>query len=123
MATNKRRRVEDESENNATQGAMVPPTTPASTGGETPLKVKPGDSSGSEGTLVGATMGKQSDAQNKKRRLGWNAEANALGYEAGTIRISADVSLAQSGTTGMTVAAIVDAATKQGYVLLGFWGE
>ena len=126
MATNKRRRVEDESENNATQGAMVPPTTPASTGGETLLKVKPGDSSGSEGTLVGAAMGKQSDAanaQNKKRRLGWNAEANALGYEAGTIKNSAYVLLAQSGTTGMTVAAIVDAATKQGYVLLGFWGE
>ena len=87
------------------------------------MKVKPGDSSGSEGTLVGTNVpvGKQSEtnavAATKKRRVGWNQEATALGYEAGTIKNSAFVLLAQSGTAGMTVAAIVDAATKQGYVL------
>ena len=44
----------------------------------------------------------------------WSAEAAALGYEAGTIKNSAYVLLAASGASGMTVAAIVDAATKQG---------
>ena len=130
MATNKRRRVDDDENATAaaSDGTMVPPTTPATTtsaGGGTPggVKVKPGDSSGSEGTLVGTNVpvGKQSEtnavAATKKRRVGWNQEATALGYEAGTIKNSAFVLLAQSGTAGMTVAAIVDAATKQGYVL------
>lgn len=116
MATNKRRRVDDD-ENNATAAANAPPgapTTPATTnsGGTPGLKgAKPGDSSGSEGTLAGAN-----GAANKKRRMAWSAEATALGYEAGTIKNSAYVLLAQSGVAGMTVAAIVEAATKQGYV-------
>ena len=116
MATNKRRRVDDD-ENNATAGANAPPgapTTPATTnsGGTPGLKgAKPGDSSGSEGTQAGAN-----GAANKKRRMAWSAEAIALGYEVGTIKNSAYVLLAQSGVAGMTVAAIVDAATKQGYV-------
>ena len=50
----------------------------------------------------------------KQARALWCAEATALGYEAGTIKNSAYVLLAASGATGMTVAAIVDAATKQG---------
>jgi hypothetical protein len=116
MATNKRRRADDD-DNNATAGANAPPgapTTPATTnsGGTPGLKgAKPGDSSGSEGTLAGAN-----GAANKKRRVAWSAEATALGYEAGTIKNSAYVLLAQSGVAGMTVAAIVDAATKQGCV-------
>ena len=117
MATNKRRRVDDDENNNATAGANAPPGapgTPATTnsGGTPGLKgAKPGDSSGSEGTQAGAN-----GAANKKRRMAWSAEAIALGYEAGTIKNSAYVLLAQSGVAGMTVAAIVDAATKQGYV-------
>ena len=115
MATNKRRRVDDD-ENNATAAANAPPgapTTPATTnsGGTPGLKgAKPGDSSGSEGTLAGAT-----GAANK-RRMAWSAERLRSGYEAGTIKNSAYVLLAQSGVAGMTVAAIVEAATKQGYV-------
>ena len=113
MATNKRRRVDDD-ENNATAAANAPPgapTTPATTnsGGTPGLKgAKPGDSSGSEGTLAGAN-----GAANKKRRMAWSAEATALGYEAGTIKNSAYVLLAQSGVAGMTVAAIVEAARPQ----------
>jgi hypothetical protein len=125
MATNKRRRVDDD-ENNATAAANGPPgapTTPATTnsGGTPGLKgSKPGDSSGSEeGTLNGEKRNDGSGAANKKRKLAWSAEAMALGYETGTIKNSAYVLLAQSGATGMTVAAIVDAATKRGYVW--FW--
>ena len=56
---------------------------------------------------------------NKKQRAAWSAEAIVLGYETGTIKNSAYVLLAQSGVQGMTVATIVDAATKQG---LYSWG-
>ena len=53
-------------------------------------------------------------ASRRSARAAWSAEAAALGYEAGTIKNSAYVLLAASGAGGMTVAAIVDAATKQG---------
>ena len=87
------------------------PNTPATTNsGGTPAKLaRPGDSSGSEGGVNNALRG-----VDKKARALWCAEATALGYEAGTIKNSAYVLLAASGATGMTVAAIVDAATKQG---------
>ena len=87
------------------------PNTPATTnsGGPPAKLARPGDSSGSEGGVNNALRG-----VDKKARALWCAEATALGYEAGTIKNSAYVLLAASGATGMTVAAIVDAATKQG---------
>jgi hypothetical protein len=94
-------------------GTGVPngPTTPATTNsGGTPAKATRGDSSGSEGG------GHLPAPANKKQRAAWSAEAIALGYETGTIKNSAFVLLAESGATGMTVAAIVEAATKQGCV-------
>ena len=97
-------------------GTGVPngPTTPATTNsGGTPAKATRGDSSGSEGG------GHLPAPANKKQRAAWSAEAIALGYETGTIKNSAYVLLAQSGVQGMTVATIVDAATKQG---LYSWG-
>lgn len=106
-ANGKRQRVSTSAEPD--DGAANGPNTPATTNsGGTPNKPTRGDSSGSEG--VGAAPA------NKKQRAAWSSEAIALGYEAGTIKNSAYVLLAQSGAAGMTVAAIVDAATKQGYV-------
>jgi hypothetical protein len=49
----------------------------------------------------------------KKQRSTWSQEAVALGYETGTIKNSSYVLLAASGLAGMTVAAIVEAATRQ----------
>ena len=106
-ANGKRQRVSTSAEPD--DGAANGPNTPATTNsGGTPNKPTRGDSSGSEG--IGAAPA------NKKQRAAWSSEAIALGYEAGTIKNSAYVLLAQSGAAGMTVAAIVDAATKQGYV-------
>lgn len=95
----KRQRASEKSE--CEDGAATPgPNTPATTNsGGTPAKV------------VDAAGGLEA---NKKQRAAWSAEAVALGYEAGTIKNSAYLLLAASGATGMTVAAIVDAATKQG---------
>jgi len=59
------------------------------------------------------------EAPAKKQRATWSAEAVALGYETGTIKHAAYVLLAASGTSGMTVASIVESAQKQG---LYSWG-
>lgn len=83
-------------------GTTTPgPNTPATTNsGGTPAKLE------KAGGGAGADV--------KQQRAAWSSEAVALGYEAGTIKNSAYLLLAASGSTGMTVAAIVEAATKQG---------
>ena len=87
------------------------PTTPATTnsGGTPGLKgAKPG-------TAAARRAGRRQRAANKKRRID-GAPGRLRSGTAGTIKNSAYVLLAQSGVAGMTVAAIVEAATKQGYV-------
>ena len=48
----------------------------------------------------------------KRAKKNWSADAVALGYEIGTIKHSAYVLLAESGTRGMTVASIVGTAQR-----------
>ena len=107
------KRQRTDSKHDTEDGTHTPgPNTPATTNsGGTPAKLaRPGDSSGSEGGQNNPAL----RGVDKKARAAWSAEAAALGYEAGTIKNSAYVLLAASGASGMTVAAIVDAATKQG---------
>jgi len=106
-APGKRQRTSGSDKNDAEDGSVTPtpgPHTPAiTTGGGTPPKLSRGQDGGDgEGA--------------KKHRGAWSQEAVGLGYESGTIKNSAYVLLAASGPKGMTVAAIVDAATKQGCV-------
>ena len=118
------KRQRTDSKHDTEDGTHTPgPNTPATTNsGGTPAKLaRPGgDSKGdSEGGSDGAAANPALRGVDKKARAAWSAEAAALGYEAGTIKNSAYVLLAASGASGMTVAAIVDAATKQG---LYSWG-
>ena len=83
----------------------------ATPGPNTPATTNSGG--GLENTAIGGGGG----GGDKKHRAAWSQEAVALGYEAGTIKNSAYLLLAESGAKGMTVAAIVDAATKQGCVI------
>jgi hypothetical protein len=48
----------------------------------------------------------------KRAKKNWSADAVRLGYEEGTIKHSAYILLAESGTTGMTVASIVGTAQR-----------
>ena len=110
-AGHKRRRVDSDGED----GTITPgPNTPATTnsGGtpSKPMKAEHGDAA--TATAGGGGGG----GDKKKKRAAFTAEAASLGYETGTIKNSAFVLLAESGATGMTVAAIVEAATKQGCV-------
>jgi len=106
-----------EKSGDAEDGASTPgPNTPATTStGGTPAK-RPAPETSSGGGQTGAS-GEQPPA--KKQRATWSAEAVALGYETGTIKHAAYVLLAASGTSGMTVASIVESAQKQG---LYSWG-
>jgi hypothetical protein len=104
---NKRQRSSDPEDGTATPGPNTPATT---TSGGTPIK--PTAAAAATATATGA--GSEPSAAAAKKRAIWSGEAVALGYETGTIKHSAYVLLALSGVTGMTVAAIVEAATKQG---------
>jgi hypothetical protein len=106
-APGKRQRTsENRSAEEGAAGVATPgPNTPATTGEDGAAIVGGEGGAGGVGGM---------DAGVKKQRGAWSAEAVALGYEAGTIKNSAYVLLAASGLKGMTVAAIVEAATKQG---------
>ena len=56
----------------------------------------------------------------KRAKKNWSADAVALGYEVGTIKHSAYVLLAESGTAGMTVASIVGTAQR---LSMYSWGQ
>jgi len=85
------------------------PNTPATTDdGGTPLKPSTAQAEASAGS---------GEPPAKKQRSTWSQEAVALGYETGTIKNSSYVLLAASGLAGMTVAAIVEAATRQRHAL------
>ena len=102
---NKRQRSSDPEDGTVTPG----PNTPAiTTSGGTPTKPTAAGAGAAAGSEAAAA------AARKQQRATWSSEAVALGYETGTIKNSAYVLLALSGLTGMTVAAIVEAATKQG---------
>ena len=106
------KRQRTDSKHDTEDGTHTPgPNTPATTNsGGTPAKLaRPGDSSGSEG------------GQNNPALRGWTRRLAPRGAPRlrrsgtrGTIKNSAYVLLAASGAGGTTVAAIVDAATKQG---------
>lgn len=100
----KRQRISEKSD--VDDGASTPgPNTPATTNSGGGVEIAVGGGGG------GGGVGSEG---NNKLRAAWSQEAVALGYETGTIKNSAYVLLAASGAKGMTVAAIVDAATKQG---------
>ena len=113
----KRQRTSEKSSDGGEDGggAATPgPNTPATTGEDGAAAMAGGGAVGaaSEGGVGGGGGGGGGDL--KKQRAAWSQEAVTLGYEAGTIKNSAYLLLAASGAKGMTVAAIVDAATKQG---------
>lgn len=56
----------------------------------------------------------------QRAKKNWSADAVALGYEIGTIKHSAYVLLAESGTQGMTVASIVGTAQR---LSMYSWGQ
>ena len=56
----------------------------------------------------------------KRAKKNWSGDAVALGYEVGTIKHSAYVLLAESGTRGMTVASIVGTAQR---LSMYSWGQ
>ena len=56
----------------------------------------------------------------KRAKKNWSGDAVALGYEVGTIKYSAYVLLAESGTRGMTVASIVGTAQR---LSMYSWGQ
>lgn len=60
------------------------------------------------------------EAMTVKRAKNWSGDAVALGYEVGTIKYSAYVLLAESGTRGMTVASIVGTAQR---LSMYSWGQ
>lgn len=107
------RKKGEKSGGDAEDGTSTPgPNTPATTNsGGTPAK-RPAPETSSGGQTGG-------EPPAKKQRATWSAEAVALGYETGTIKHAAYVLLAASGTSGMTVASIVESAQKQG---LYSWG-